>query len=118
MRWGTIAWVDLDPAQGSEANKIRPGVLVSNDRAIASAERNRRGVVTVLPITTSITRVLSFQVPISGDDRQQCGLDTDSKIQAEQIRSVDIRRVRREIGTLPKHLHEELREALRLHLDL
>jgi mRNA interferase MazF len=33
MRRGEIRLVDLDPVRGSEANKRRPAVLVSNDRA-------------------------------------------------------------------------------------
>ena len=31
MRRGEIRLVDLDPARGSEANKRRPAVIVSND---------------------------------------------------------------------------------------
>jgi mRNA interferase MazF len=39
--------VDFDPIRGSEANKRRPAVIVSNDHANAAAERLGRGVVTV-----------------------------------------------------------------------
>jgi mRNA interferase MazF len=40
------------------------------------------------------------------------------KAQAEQIRSVDIQRIGKRIGSVPPHLMEELDEALRLHLTL
>ena len=43
MRRGDIYWVDLDPAQGAEANKIRPAVVVSNDAANRAAGRGGRG---------------------------------------------------------------------------
>src|SRR5690349_3070925 len=38
---------------GSEAAKRRPAVVVSNDRANATAENLGRGVITVVPLTTN-----------------------------------------------------------------
>ena len=49
--------MDLDPVIGSESDKRRPAVLVSNDGANLTAARLGRGVVTVVPITSSIERV-------------------------------------------------------------
>ena len=49
IRRGEIHAVDLDPARGSEANKRRPAIIVSNDAANATAMRLGRGVVTVVP---------------------------------------------------------------------
>ena len=46
MRRGDIHSVDLDPVRGSEANKRRPPVIVSNDAANATAGRLGRGVMT------------------------------------------------------------------------
>ena len=43
MRRGDIFLVDLDPAQGSEAAKRRPAVVVSNDGANTVAARLGRG---------------------------------------------------------------------------
>ena len=57
MRRGEIVTVSLDPAGGSEASKTRPAVIVSNDAANATAAHLRRGVITVVPVTSSITRV-------------------------------------------------------------
>jgi mRNA interferase MazF len=36
--------VDLDPVLGSEADKVRPAVIVSNNGANAAAERSGTGV--------------------------------------------------------------------------
>lgn len=38
IRRAQIHWVDPDSAQGSEAAKRRPAVVVSNDRVNATAE--------------------------------------------------------------------------------
>ena len=51
MRRGEIVRVSLDPARGSEADKTRPAVVVSNDAANAAATRLGRGVITVVPTT-------------------------------------------------------------------
>src|SRR5687768_13616462 len=115
MRRGEIRLVDLEPAQESEANKLRPAVLVSNDGANATAAQLGRGVVTVVPVTSNVARVYPFQVLLPATET---GLDRDSKAQAEQVRSIDVVRVRNRVGLLTGVLMRELEEALRLHLDL
>lgn len=102
--------VDLDPVCGSEANKRRPAVIVSNDRANVTAARLGGGVVTVVPVTSNTDAIFPFQVllPVRG------GLTVDSKAQAEQVRSVSTRRLLRHVGRASA---VEL-AALRLHLAL
>jgi mRNA-degrading endonuclease toxin of MazEF toxin-antitoxin module len=68
----------------------RPAVLVSNDRANATAARLRRGVVTVVPITSNVTRVFPFQALLTTDET---GQRVDCTSQCEQIRSVPVRRL-------------------------
>ena len=80
MLRGEIRLVDLEPARGSEANKRRPAVIVSNDAANAAAARLGRGVVTVVPVTASVDRVHPFQVLLAADET---GVARDSKAQAE-----------------------------------
>ena len=60
MRRGEIRWVDLDPVRGTEADTRRPGVIVSNDGANTIASRLGRGVVTVAPVTSNVSRVYPF----------------------------------------------------------
>ena len=115
MRRGDLYWVDFEPVQGSEVNNTRPAVIVSTDAANRSAERARRGVITVVPVTSNITRVLPFQVLLPAADS---GLDKDSKAQAEQVRAVSVTRLRKQIGTLPQQAMDQLNAALRLHLSL
>jgi len=115
MRRGDIFLVDLDPAQGSEAAKRRPAVVVSNDGANTVAARIGRGVVTVVPVTASVARIYPFQVLLPAAD---CGLPRDSKAQAEQVRSVAVARLGERIGRVPAPLMTRVDEALRLHLAL
>lgn len=115
MRRGEVRLVDLDPARGSEADKRRPAVVVSNDRANAAAARLGRGVVTVVPVTSNVTRVFDFQVllPVATS-----GLRVDSKAQCEQVRSVAVQRLGPVVGLLPAPIMAEVDDALRLHLQL
>jgi mRNA interferase MazF len=115
MRRGEIVTVSLDPVRGSEADKTRPAVVVSNDAANATATRLRRGVITVVPVTSNTARIYPFQVLLPAD---QTGLPRDSKAQAEQVRSVAVERVGTPIGQLPAALITELDQALRVHLGL
>ena len=119
MEWlmlrGEIRLVDLEPAHGAEANKRRPAVIVSNDNANATAARLGQGVVTVVPLTSTITRVFPFQVLLPA---AETGIPVDSKAQAEQVRSVSVERLGPVIGRLPTHLMTQLDDALRLHLQL
>ena len=115
MLRGEIRLVDLDPVRGSEANKRRPAVIVSNDRANAIAARPGRAGVTVVPISSDAQRVFPFQVFLSAD---ATGLRHDSKAQAEQVRSLDAERIGAVLGVAPPQAMRELDDALRLHLDL
>ena len=105
--------VDLDPARGAEADKRRPAVIVSNDAANTTAARLGRGVLSVVPITSSVERVYPFQVRLP---KGAGGLPRDSKAQAEQVRSIDAERIGEQLGRLPDDLMSALDDALRLHL--
>jgi len=115
MRRGDIHLVDFEPSRGSEANKRRPAVIVSNDASNAIVSRLGRGLVTVVPLTSNVARTYPFQVMLPAG---RTGLDRDSKAQAEQIRSVSVERVGSRIGLVPYSLLARLDEALRIHLDL
>lgn len=115
MLRGEIRLTDLEPVRGNEANKRRPVVIVSNDRANASAQRLGRGVVTVVPITSNVERILPFQTMLAA---ALTGLRIDSKAQAEQVRSVSVQRIGSVLGTVPAQVMSQLDDALRLHLQL
>ena len=112
MLRGEIWQVDLDPVRGSEANKQRPAVIVSNDRANGAATRLGHGVVTVVPVTSNTEKVYPFQVLLPTSS----GLSVESKAQAEQVRSIATQRLLRRLGRVSNAELGEIDAALRLHL--
>jgi len=114
LRRGAVVLVSFDPATGSEAAKVRPAVIVSNNTANAAAAR-AAGVVTVVPLSSNVERVYPFQVLLPA---AATGLSRDSKAQAEQLRSVSVSRIQGPAGWLTTDLMRELDDAVRLHLAL
>jgi mRNA interferase MazF len=107
--------VDLDPVRGSEANKRRPAVIVSNDRANSIATRLGRGVITVVPVTSNTDRIFPFQALLPAG---ATGSPQDSKAQAEQVRSIAVERLGALLGHAPADVMVQLDDALRLHFQL
>jgi len=115
VRRGEVWRVELDPARGTEASKVRPVVIVSNDARNRTAQRSGRGALTVVPLTTNVARVLPFQVLVPA---RAAGLDHDSKAQAEQVRSLDVERFVGRVGALDAATTASLDEALLLHIGI
>jgi mRNA interferase MazF len=111
MRRGEILYADLSPTVGAEINKRRPVLIVSND-----ANNRAASTVTVLPITSNLTRVYPFEVALT---REESGLPKDSKAQAQQIRTIAKERIAGPaIGRLAMVKMQEVDAAIRLHLAL
>src|SRR6478609_2829759 len=111
MPRGEIRLVDLDPVRCSEANKRRPAVIVSNDRANSIAARLGLGVVTVVPVTSNLDRIFPFQALLPA---AETGLRQDSKAQAEQVRSIAVERIGAVLGHVSAVVMAEVDDALRL----
>lgn len=112
---GEIRLADLEPIRGSEADKRRPAVIVSNDRANATAARLGRGVVTVVPVTSNTDQIFPFQALLPA---VATGLRIDSKAQAEQVRAIAVERLGAVLGEVPSDIMNQIDDALRLHLQL
>lgn len=78
---GEIWLVSLDSVVGSETGKTRPALGVSNDRNNQFADT-----VTVIPLTSKTDKIYPFEVFISHQDSH---LPQDSKLKANQIRTID-----------------------------
>ncbi|MCX7521982.1 type II toxin-antitoxin system PemK/MazF family toxin [Microbacterium sp. STN6] len=115
LRRGQIVLVELDPAVGSEQGKVRPAVIVGNNAANGQASRSGRGVITIAPITSNTKTVHAFQVLVGG---QETGLAVESKVQAEQVRSISVSRIVRPLGWVSAEQMRDVDDALRLHLSL
>ena len=92
IKRGEIWLANLDPSIGNEIKKTRPVVVVSND--VNNAHNN---VVSVLPITSNVSKVFSFEVFL---EKGRAGLPKDSKAKADQIRTLDKSRFTKNVGLL------------------
>lgn len=107
---GEIYWANLDPVFGSEIAKTRPVLVVSND-----INNQYAATVTVLPITSSTEKVYPYEIRIKS---AESGLKNDSKVKANQIRTIDKRRLGRKLGALANEKMREVDDAVKIHLHL
>ncbi len=107
---GEIWLVALDPTIGREIRKTRPAVVISND-----INNQYSGTVTVIPVTSSLKKTYPFEVYLPEGEG---GLEHDSKARTDQIRTVDVRRLIRCLGSLSRARIREIEQALAIHLDL
>ncbi|MBW2004841.1 MAG: type II toxin-antitoxin system PemK/MazF family toxin [Deltaproteobacteria bacterium] len=96
MNQGDIYLINLDPALHTEASKIRPGIIISINAMNQYSPR-----LIIAPITSNIGKVYPFEVFIT---RGVGGLEKDSKIMLDQIRSLDKRRLVKKIGAINKEM--------------
>ncbi|MGL4378892.1 MAG: type II toxin-antitoxin system PemK/MazF family toxin [Microcoleaceae cyanobacterium] len=111
MKRGEIYYGNLSPVVGSEMDKRRPVLVVSND-----ANNRAADTVTILPITSNVTRVYPFEVLINPEDS---GLPKPSKVQAQQVRTISKQRLGGDaVGNLIPEVMQLVDAALKLHLKL
>ncbi len=103
---GEIYWVKLDPTVGSEINKTRPALVVSNDSGNEYGQR-----VIVAPITSSVKKVYPFEVKLEIEQRE-------GKALLDQLRSVDKQRLSKKLSTLDYETMQLVNKALKIALDL
>ena len=101
----------LDPVVGSEQGGIRPVLIVQNDVG------NRYSpTVIVLAVTGRMNKTrLPTHVPVEAEDT---GLQKDSIVLAEQIRTLDKRRLREKTGALPPEAQQKVDQALGISVGL
>ena len=105
----------MDPVIAPEQGKVRPAMVVSNDDLSIAASHLGTGMITVVPLTTNVRRILDFQVLVAPADT---GLSVVSKAQPEQIRSISYSRIVRRIGGVDAETLAAVDECLRIHLAL
>jgi mRNA interferase MazF len=111
IKRGEIYLAALDPVLGREIAKTRPVVVVSNDK-----NNEFSGTVTILPITSKNPQLAyPFEVFLSVGT---ANLPKDSKIKADQIRTLDKNRIIKIIGVLDKKDLEAIDKAMKIHLAL
>ncbi|MDR3556527.1 MAG: type II toxin-antitoxin system PemK/MazF family toxin [Syntrophobacteraceae bacterium] len=111
IKRGEVYLAALDPVVGREISKTRPVVIVSND-----VNNEFAGTITVLPITSgSLEKLYPFEGPIA---KGTANLPKDSKVKANQIRTLERNRLIKRIGELPREIMSGVDKAVSLHLGL
>jgi mRNA interferase MazF len=90
--------------------KTRPVVVVSNN-----INNKYNKTVSILPITSNTDKVYPFEVYVG---KGIGNLPKDSKIKADQIRTIDKSRLIKLVGNLPKDYLTQIDIALKIHLEI
>ncbi len=110
IRRGDIFYADLSPVVGSEQDGIRPIVIIQNDVG-------NRFSPTIIGI--AITSKEKVKMPTHLEiDGTKYGLEKDSVILAEQIRTLDKSRLKEKVGKLDKETLDKLKKAIEISFGL
>lgn len=111
VKRGDVFYADLSPVVGSEQGGVRPVLVIQNDIG------NRFSpTVIVAAITAQIQKAkLPTHVEI---DAKTHGLERDSVILLEQIRTIDKQRLTDKITHLDEESMQRVNEALQISLGL
>ena len=111
VKRGDIFYADLSPVIGSEPGGIRPVIVVQNDIG-----NKYSPTVIVAAVTSRINKAkMPTHIEISA---LEYGLTKDSVILAEQIRTIDKKRLKEKIGRIDDKLIEKVNTALMISFGL
>ncbi len=111
VKRGDIYYADLSPVVGSEQGGIRPVLIIQND-----VGNKYSPTVIATAITSQINKA---KMPTHIElDANEYGLSRDSVVLAEQIRTIDKRRLKEKIGHLDNRLMNKVNEALEISFGL
>jgi mRNA interferase MazF len=105
-RRGDVCWVALDPVIGTDIQKTRPAIIVSNDAMNQNAAR-----VVVVPVTSNVDYCYPGEalVTIKGKAARALG---------DQLRSIDKARLQGKLDTLVLSEMQAVEAALKITLAL
>lgn len=111
IRRGDIFYADLSPVIGSEQGGTRPVLVIQNDIG-----NKYSPTVIVSPITSQIDKArLPIHVELKAN---RYGLEKDSVVLLEQIRTIDKKRLMEKIAHLDGEIMARVDEALMISLGL
>jgi len=111
VKRGDIFYDDLSPVIGSEQGGVRPVLVIQNDIG-----NKYSPTVIVAAITSQINKAkLPTHIEISSDEY---GLNKDSVILLEQIRTIDKKRLKEKIGRISDELMQSVNEGLSISFGL
>lgn len=100
----------LDPTEGHELAKTRPCLIISYDRFNKSAA----DLVIVLPLTSKNKQIPLHVLIAAGSS----GLEVDSFVMPEQIRSISSNRCIKYLGKIEEIVFKNIAQKLKIILDL
>jgi mRNA interferase MazF len=106
MKRGAVYWVDFEPSTGTEIQKIRPAVIVSNTIANAILQR-----VQVVPLTSNIATVYASETLVQLNDKT-------CKALIDQLTTVSVLRIGKKIAILSEQDMENIAKTIKKHLKL
>ncbi|WP_102399083.1 type II toxin-antitoxin system PemK/MazF family toxin [Haloimpatiens massiliensis] len=111
VKRGDIFYADLSPVVGSEQGGVRPVIIIQND-----VGNKYSPTVIVAAITSQINKAkLPTHVEISSEEY---GLNKDSVVLLEQIRTLDKRRLKEKIGHMTDDDMEKVNESILISIGL
>lgn len=111
VKRGYIFFADLSPVVGSEQGGFRPVLVVQNDMG-----NKYSPTIVVAAITSQITKAkLPTHVEMEAKDY---GLEKDSVILLEQIRTIDKQRLQNKLTELDEKIMQKVNQALKISLGL
>ena len=111
IKRGDIFYADLNPVVGSEQGGTRPVLIISNDIG------NRHSpTVIVAAITSRVHTKAKLPTHTAVNDFE--GLDKDSIILLEQIRTIDKHRLKQYMGLMPDNIMARVDKALAISISL
>ena len=111
IKRGDLYYADLSPVVGSEQGGVRPVLIIQNDIG-----NKYSPTVIIAAITSQINKAkLPTHIEISANEY---GLNKDSVILLEQIRTIDKKRIREKIGCLDDNVMLKVDNGLQISLGL
>ncbi len=110
IKRGDIYLANLDPVIGSEQSGIRPVLIIQNDIG-----NKYSPTVIVLAITSKVKKDIPTHVKLNSYIE---GLEKESIILVEQVRTLDKNRLIKKLGKLNIEKMLEVKEALKLSLNI
>ena len=110
IKRGDMYYADLNPIIGSEQGDRRPVLIVQNDHG-----NEHSPTVVATPLTASIRK---NHLPTHVKIPHSCGLDKDSIILTEQIRTLDRSRLGEYIGHISSEMFPAIDKALAVCIGL
>ena len=111
IKRGDVFYAELNPVVGSEQGGTRPVLIISNDIG------NSHSPTVIIAAITGRTQTKA-KLPTHTEVKDIEGLDRDSIILLEQIRTIDKKRLKSHMGTMPDNIMARVDKALAISLAM